>query len=332
MSFIKVSPETAVRMVLMLIYAFGAYRLIGTVFAPLLRRWRSQAYLLPAAEKGQEEEEKVSRFSHLELLLRSTSNPTTYTRTSVAQFLTLSFSLFFLAYFLLLVVNQGHVPRGFVLGDWWSANACLFAVLFAGIPYAWKQIQLQLIRNANSYALIDATELLLMKYRTPGYDANLYHVLSELAQEIEGPMKRTFYSMVSLLQVEGRSAMTEAVELFEYQIKNTWSRQLGILLIKAAQENRNIERALVKLHEDMVEGKQIVEGEKTEYMESILMGFFPLILVPSILFYMNDLYDGAVLTMLLNDASVFQGLILCVICIIAGLATSLVLSKPKIEV
>lgn len=331
MPFFHISPETTVKMVLILIYAFGAYQLIGIVFAPLLRQWRLRSYL-PNPGKMEQVDEFKSRFTHLELLLRSTSNPSTYTRTSVAQFLTLSCSLFFLAYFVLLVGSSGQLPRGFTLADWWSPSSLLLAGILASIPYAWKQIQLQLIRNANSYALIDATELLLMKYRTPGYEANLYHVLSELAQEIDGPMKRTFYSMVSLLQVEGRTAMPEAVELFEYQIMNTWSRQLGILLNKAALENRNIERALVKLHEDMTEGKQIVEGEKTEYMESIIMGFFPLILVPSIVFFMNHLYDGAVFSMIVQNPKVFQGLVLCVICIFVGLATSLVLSKPKIEV
>ncbi|GBG08092.1 hypothetical protein PAT3040_02659 [Paenibacillus agaridevorans] len=327
---LNVTPETAVKIILILLYAFGAYQLTGVVFAPLLRRWRSQGYL-GATPKASLTDEYASRFTHLELLLRATSHPTKFTRTSVAQFLTLSGSLFFLAYFVLLVGSHGQLPGG-QLGDWWNPNALLMGILTAAIPYALKQIQLQMIRNANSYALIDATELLLMKYRTPGYEANLYHVLSELTTEIEGPMKRTFFSMVTLLQVEGRTAMPEAAELFVYQIKNTWSRQLGILLIKAALENRNIERALVKLHEDMTEGKQIVEGEKTEYMESIIMGFFPLVIVPSILFFMNDLFDGSVSKMLWTNPAVFQGLVLCIFFIFVGLATSLVLSKPKIEV
>ncbi|WP_168121888.1 hypothetical protein [Paenibacillus sp. HB172176] len=325
-----ISPDMAVKMVLILLYAFAVYQLIGLVFAPLLRRWRSRGYL-PAGATKDNVDEYESHFTHLELLLRSTSHPAKFTRTSVAQFLTLSGSLFIMAYFILLVGGLGQLPQG-QMSNWWSSNALLMAVAAAAIPYAIKRIQLQLIRNANSYALIDATELLLMKYRTPGYVANLYHVLSELSIEIEGPMKRTFYGMVTLLQVEGRTAMPEAVELFVYQIQNTWSRQLGILLMKAALQNRNIERALVKLHEDMTEGKQIVEGEKTEYMESIIMGFFPLIIVPGIIFFMNNLFDGAVLKMLWNDSSVFQGLVLCIACVFAGLATSLVLSKPKIEV
>ncbi|RJX40933.1 hypothetical protein D3P09_02640 [Paenibacillus pinisoli] len=334
MDWFKVTPELAVKIGLMIIYALCAYRLIGVLFAPMLRRWRSRAYLDldPNMYELDEESESKSRFSHLDLLIRTTTNPSKYTRTSVTQFVAFSLSLFFIGYFVLLVGSRGQIPQGITISDWWSSSSFFLAAVIGGIPYSWLHIKLQLIRNANSYALIDATELLLIKHRTPGQDPNIYHVLSEMVEELEGPMKRTFYTMVSVLQVEGKTAMKEAVELFEYQIKNTWSRQLGILLIKAAMQNRNIERALQKLHEDMVEGKQIVAGEKTEYMESIIMGFFPLFLVPGIIYITNDLFDGAVVKLMFKDPSVFQSLVICVLFVIIGLATSLVLSRPKVEV
>lgn len=328
MEWMNLSLSTAIKLGFILLYALSAYGLIGVLFAPILKRWRVHQSVKLKPQGNVQVSEK--RLSSLELLIRATSNPAKYSSSSVMQFIVLSASVFILAYVLLLVGNLGEFPQDF--SQWWNGFSFGLALLVSAMPYAWRLIKLQLLRTANSYALIDAAEVMLMKFRTPGQEANLYHVLSEMANELDGPMKRTFYSMVTLLQVEGKTAIYEAVELFEFQVKNTWSRQLGILMIKAALYNRNIENALKKLHEDMVLGKQIVEGEKTEYMESIIMGFFPLVLVPSMMFYMNHMFDGAVFQMLLTHSSVFQGFALCIVFIIVGLCTSLVLSKPKIEV
>ncbi|HIW35303.1 MAG TPA: hypothetical protein IAA29_21250 [Candidatus Paenibacillus intestinavium] len=329
MEWINVSPSTAIKLGVILLYALSIYGLIGVLFTPLLKRWRSNPFL-KFDVKGSAPDEKGKRFSSLELLLRATSNPANYTGSSTVQFITLTVSVFVMGYVLLIVGSLGEFPRYWL--EWWDMFSFSMALVISAIPYGWRLIKLQLLRTANSYALIEATELMLIQYRTPGQEVNIHHVLSDMVGKLEGPMKRTFYSMVTLLQVEGKTAIYEAVELFEFQIKNTWSRQLGILMIKSALHNRNIERALQKLHEDMVQGKQIVEGEKTEYMESIIMGFFPLILVPSIIFYINHMFDGVVLQLLFTDASVFKSLMVCIVFIIVGLGTSLVLSRPKIEV
>lgn len=328
MDWLNISPSLAIKLGLIVLYALAIYGLIGVVFAPLLKRWRSHAYLNHAGAK--DPTLKRSRLSSLELLLRATTNPARYNSSSSMQFMTLTISIFVVSYVFLLVGSLGTFPS--VWREWWDSFSYGVAMLISAIPYSWHLIKLQLLRTANSYALIDATEIMVMKFRTPGQEANIYHVLSEMANELEGPMKRTLYSMVTLLQVEGKTAIYEAVELFEFQVKNTWSRQLGILMIKAATDNRNIERALDKLHKDMVHGKQIVEEEKTEYMESIVMGFFPLFMVPGIIFFMNYLFDGIAMKLLWNDPSVFKSLVISIMFVIVGLATSLVLSRPKIEV
>lgn len=328
---LSISLDQLLKYALVVLFTFGVYKLTGELAAPLLQRWRIPAFLERDVSYKRAEDEK--RFKHLEQLLRATTKK--YTRHTVSQFLSLSICLFVVTYLLMLMgLNNelflsGTMPS---YASFLNKKALLFGWFVAITPYFYKRLKLYLTRHENGYALIEAVELLLMQYRLPGQQGDLYRALYGVTGQLEGSLKRTFLSMVTILQIEGKTAIRDAVELFEYQVQNTWANQLGVLFIKAAKENRNIEKALEKIHNDMLQSKRIMEQEKAEYADTIIMGFFPLILVPASIFGMNAMFEGAVLKMIFSDAKAFQGLIMCIIAVVVGLVSSLILSKPKIEV
>ncbi|WP_138753548.1 hypothetical protein [Paenibacillus sinopodophylli] len=320
---LDISVETLVKAVLMLAYAGCTFGLVGGVQSVLFRSWSVPTYLDALHVKHKDDEQQ--NFGHLELLLRSTSK--TFHRNTISQFFTLSIVLFVIVYVVLLL--------GFNGGDflsWWNNRAFGLAGLTALLPYGLRRVKLYNIRRENSYALIEASELLLIKYRSPNNQGDLYYALYETTDELQGTMKRAFSSLVTILQLQGRMAIREGVELFTYQIGNSWAKQLGVLFTKAAKENRDISRALEKVHTDMQESKRIVEAEKSEYMDSIIMGYFPVVLVPASIFGINQMFEGAIFRILFDDPKTLQALMLCIIFVIVGLVTSLMLSKPKIEV
>ncbi|GMK47494.1 hypothetical protein PghCCS26_46240 [Paenibacillus glycanilyticus] len=331
LSGLHLQPEGMIRLMIFLAFLYYAYGAIGAIGAAAFRSWRLPAYT--TRESSETEENKKRLFSHLDLLLRSTSK--SVHRHAVSQFITQSVMIFISAYVLLLMgyrggeIYQGGGLKPAMLLD---PRALLLAILLGLLPYGYRRMRLMMIRRENSYALIDQTEKLLMKYRVPSGQADFYQSLYTLANEAEGSIKRTFMNMVTILQIEGKGAIHAAVELFTYQVQGSWSRQLGVLFIKAAKEGRNIEKALEKVHSDMVESKRIVEEEKSQYSDSILMGFFPIVLVPIAIFGINAMFDGAILKIIFQYPKAFQALVLCVLSIPTGLVTSFILSKPKIEV
>ncbi|MGG4145700.1 hypothetical protein ABEW34_21625 [Paenibacillus algorifonticola] len=314
------------KVLLIFVYAYSTYRLTGVVFERLLLKWRTPAYLMVKpldAEKG-------SRyFTHLELLLRSTTPR--FNRHTVNQFLAKSMTLFAIVYSILLMGYAGD-RFSLQLHFLWNFDAFRYATILAFLPYCWLRVRLYVLRYENGYALMSFVEKLLLKYRAAHHEADLYQTLYELGDELEGPMKRTASSMVSVLQLEGKMAIKEAVELFTYQVPGSWGRQLGVMFIKAAKENLNIEKALQKIHSDMTTFGQIVESEKSDASETVIMGLFPLFCVPLALYGLSLVIDVSMLKILLDEPRALLALILCVIAIFVGILTSIVLSKPKIEV
>lgn len=170
----------------MLAYTGFAFGFVGAFQSMIFRSWSVPLYL--DTPKKAVDEEKT--FSHLELLLRSTSK--TFHRNSVSQFLLFSCGVFAVLYLVLLLgFNAGE------LISWWNKRAFGFAGLAALLPYGFRRVKLYNIRRENSYALIEATELLILKYRSPGIQGDLYHALFDTADELQGTMKRAFSTLVT---------------------------------------------------------------------------------------------------------------------------------------
>lgn len=324
------SVDWMIKGILFLVYTVCAYKVIQIGGRPLMRRWDTPDYLAPLHEIDEDKPGPIT--AHLELLLRATSR--NYTRQNVPQFIALSLSLFTGSYLLLL---RGIGGLDFSLANLSYAKlfhpqAFLYAAIIGLLPYAIKRMRIFLMRHENSYAMIDALEQLIIHYRRPGREGDLYRALFTVTDTLQGPIKRTFHSMVTMLQVEGRTSIRRATELFEYQIQNGWAKQLSILFIKAFEDKRDIERALKKVHSDMTESRRHLEQEKSEYSESIIMGFLPTVLLPIAIFGINRMFEGAVINLLFSEPKVFQALLLCVFSSLVGLGTSFVLSKPRIEV
>ncbi|PWW01220.1 hypothetical protein DFQ01_110110 [Paenibacillus cellulosilyticus] len=319
--------EMILKGILLLLFMVSVYKLVQVISTPLMRRWYTPDYLEPLNDN----EETSSRVHlHLEMLLRATGR--TFTPQRITQFIAMSASLFVGAYLLLLRGFGGVDFDVRSIQQFMNMKVLLYAAIIGLVPYGFKRLQLFLARRENSYALMDGVEALLLHYRQPGHEGDLYRALFSVTEALHGPMKRAFGAMVNTLQLEGKTSIRRAVALFEFQVQNGWAKQLSVLFIKAIEENRDIERALKKVHGDMTESLRHIEEEKSEYSEAVIMGFIPTAGLPFAIYGMNRLFEGAIWQLLFQQPKVFQALLLCVLSCAIGLVTSFILSKPKLEV
>ncbi len=269
----------------------------------------------------------------MHFLLRST-NRKYNEKTTVHNFLNMTLLLFIASYVTIGrwvgIFSSGASSVFAYIEQSVSIPVLLYSLCIALVPYGYKHLQLHRIRTENSYQLTPAAEKLLLKYRS--YRGNIYYALLELTEELHGPMKNAFNVFVSALQAKGQKNIEEAAELFYYQIQTSWARQLGIQIMKAAKDGKQIGKALARIHEDMKDVSQLIEKAKSENLETIQMGYLPIVMLPVSIWGNEYLSGGAVLHYYLNDPIGVKYLLFTVIVCVVSFFTAVILRKPKNEV
>jgi hypothetical protein len=168
------------------------------------------------------------------------------------------------------------------LVDRWLIITSLMA---GSLPYCFMRMRLHRIRVKNSYDLVPAVNTLILKYSE--YRGNLYYAVFETTKGLQGDILNAFVNLLPALQGSANSKIEDAIELFIFRIKTTWSIQLGILIHKSEEQGDNIEQGLKWLVTDMSEVAKITEELKSENRETIQMAYFPAFLFPAVI-YLNQ--------------------------------------------
>lgn len=323
MNWVTQYIELSLRIVIYLTATFFVSRMIVMVMP---RRWKRNRSVFRTHRTEKTERNSQSRLNqHLELLLRSTWKR--FNEQTVSNFTWLTAVLFISCYCLL--QHWNNVQQG--TKELLNLDTAVYALLISLLPYAYLRVKLYLLRNENSYSIVEATELLLMKVRLPECHGDIYRALYETSKDLSGNIRKTFGSVVAILQIEGKQGADRAIQLFVFQIHNSWAQQLGILILNALRDNRNIEHALQKITEDMHEIARMLEDEKGEYMESIMMGYFPIFLIPAAIYGLNWAYPGIGLSMIWNSSRSLHAFIVTVLFGVVALVTAQILKKPRNE-
>lgn len=287
------------------------------------RKYKRYARLrkLQVRESINDYHRRVLVYRHLQLLLGSVWP--WFTEASVIHFIILTsllFSLSTVVYIKILV----SVPLSLLLG-----------LITAAIPYFFLLLGLTWKRSDTSYELVPAVSTLLGKYRVNAKD--LYSSIVDTIKEMDNykSLQKSFFKLASTLQNQrNKEDLEKAIELFVFQIGTSWAKQLGVLLLSAQWEGKDIERSLSNIVKDMGKAQEIIEQQKSSNQDTIQMGFFvPIIIFPASLYFLSRVLTSGKFFYFqfqtrAGGTSFMVTLILCLVSFIV----SLLLRKPKNEI
>lgn len=307
------------RMAVQIIYLFamyfilfyGVWRLLKLYVRKIFYTTREIARMPSVRTRYSDKKENRLR-KHLELLLESTSNK----KPLVEMFYLKTILIFMVVTVVLISLTR-------------DVQISIFVALISSlVPYILLWVKLNRIRAISSYDLLPATNKLLQKYRSNNF--NLYFALKETVGELEGPIQSAFSSI--LYAIQHRRNVEDSIQVFHYQIKTTWSLQLGILIAEGITENKNIDDALSRITRDMTETSIVLEKEKSESRDAIQLGYFPIFALPITILLNQKISDGRAFHYHFYVPEGLKVLILTsVICLFSFLA-ALILAKPRNDI
>lgn len=255
-------------------------------------------------------------YRHLNLLLQTTWKY--YRASSVFGFTILSFGLFLATFAIYFRFTKS-----------WTLTV-IGSTFTAALPYIILRMFLQFIRSNTSYQLVPAVGLLLAGYRVCNKDI-YFGILSTIKKLDHASLKKSFIILANHIQNHKNNKDIEnAVALFVFKTQTSWAKQLGILLLNSLIDGRDIERSLSNIVNDMKEGQKIIEQEKSNSHETILLGYLPLVAFPLTIWFMSTM--SGQFNILYHQFKTEDGLasflITTFLCVI-GFLLALIMRKPK---
>lgn len=213
--------------------------------------------------------------------------------------------------------------------DFWMIAISLFA---ACIPFIILYIRLHRVRVQNSYDLVPAISTLLSKYRY--YKGNLYYAIFDMTKkDLKGDIKSAFMVFLPVLQGSGNMTIEEAVDEFYFRIPYERAIELGIAIMKNVQHGDDIEQSLNFMVSDMSDQRKINAKIKTENREMMQLAYFPVILIPAII-YFNVKMNGVTKTFhyyFVHPLGVRYLILTVIVCVICAIV-AFVIQRPRNEV
>lgn len=215
------------------------------------------------------EKEKPAFIQHLELLLNSVSKSE---KNNVMNFLILT-SLIFMITFIVLI----NLVSDLII-------SLLISFLFAALPYFIIRFRLITLRLRTQFSFLTEYHKIVQLYQSTGRD--IYYTIMNVVKETDDKiLKRTYMKLLSSLQkARSDKEFAHAVMLFSYSINSTFSKRFAKLLMKAHIERVDITLSLMDLNKDIKKRKQDMQTEKTNKLETVLMGYLPIPLFPLLIF------------------------------------------------
>jgi hypothetical protein len=205
------------------------------------------------------------------------------------------------------------------------------AAILASIPYIYIRFKLTSMRLSTSVAFMQEYHLFLQNYQSTGKD--VYYTMRNVNADIKDKNLKMFCSKLlsSMQKDRGEEDFKRAINVFTYSINSTTSKRFGKLFELAFIENADISKSLLDLNEDIKKRKQDITKDKTQKLETILMGYASLFLFPVFIF-MTSKVTGVVdyWYVFKQKAPLTLFIIVSVLSIISAFSAYL-LSKPRAD-
>ena len=267
-------------------------------------------------DKSIEKSESNRFHSHISLLVMSVSKKPTQQK--VVNFYGISA--------LLLIVSTAIVA---LLTREYGV-AILTGVTMMFIPYSLYRFKLAELRAKTSIAFMQEFHQLLHLYQT---HKDVYRLVSNASIHIhDKSLKMAFVRLRSSMEkIRTTEHFIQAVQLLSFTIGSSFAARFANLLVKSYQENIEISESLMDLHKDLRKREKDMSELKTKRMETIILGFMPLVFLPVFIyssFKMTMMYRFDYIIQ--NTDSLILLVISCILAIVSAMSAYL-LSKPKAD-
>lgn len=312
-----VLAEILVKIIAYSLLAIGTWQIV----APLIYDYwilKKRSSRVRKFQKNKVEEKKEpNRFhSHIRLLVLSVSKRPTEQK--VLNFYGISI--------LLLIVTTSIIS---LLTNEYGV-AILSGLMMMLMPYSLYRFKLAELRAKSSFAFMVEFHQLLHLYQS---QKDVYRLVSNASVHIRDKSLRMAFVRLrsSMEKVRTTEHFIEAVQLMSFTIGSSFAARFANLLIKSYQENINVSESMLDLHKDLRKREKDMSALKTKRMETIILGFMPLIFLPIFAF------TAFRMTMMYRFDYIIQqtdSLILLVISVVLAIVSAMsayLLSKPKAD-
>lgn len=254
---------------------------------------------------------------HIELLLRSVHKKFRYDYISYFYIASLGLS----AACGIVIWQKSH-------STWITVLSAILGLIIIYISYL---LRLRSMRSSNNYEMKPLVDILVMKYRYR--QKHIVRALIDTKKEITNKSLNKALNQLldTFMNFTDHSDLNMAVKVFEYQIGGNWAKQLGVLLIEAA-ENKDIEIALQEMSKEMGDIIEIIEREKSENLDSIYLGIFSLVAFPLSIIGIVWLNGPIFLDYQFNTPTGIKSFVITTIFTFLGFIISILFKKPSNDI
>lgn len=307
----------------MILYAF--WLIVGNSFyntyvKASLRNFQKRRRIkrLRELEREIEKPEKESSISkHLEVVLRSIGKSE---NVSVSNFVMLSLIIFIVSTILLFILVEDLF------------FSIIIGLLFGISPYLFSIYRLEVLRLKTSLAFINEFHIILQNYQST--NKNIYYTLLNTVQDLNDKhIKQQFRKLISSLQKERQEKdFKEQVHIFVYSINSTFAKRFGNLIIKAHLDNADIGGSLTNLGEDITHRKKDMEDEKTQKLQTVMIGFAPIVVFPLMLFFAYQISGVVDFWFYFKQKTSLVLFMICLLSSVISILLAFLIRKPKADV
>lgn len=267
--------------------------------------------------KKNSKKSKSAIYGHLEFLLASVSKKH---EVNVVNFIVLSLILLTVSFTLLNILIESTI------------FTILISMFICIMPYLILIYRLESLRQKTSYAFLNEFHIILQSYQST--EKNIYYTLLNAVDDIEDKyLKKQFRKLIASFQKERHdSNFIKHVHLFVYSINSTFAKRFGNLLIKAHIDNANIGLSLSNLNDDISQRKRDMEDEKTRKLETVMLGFSPIVTVPLVLYFAYQVTGVLDFWKYFMQSSSLNFFIITIICSVFSILIAMLIRKPRADI
>lgn len=303
------------------LFLYGLWLLIGeNFFRTGIRNYKTKRKLKRFREINSQKEKRLKKSNiteHVEILLSTLNNNT---NVSASNFIMFSVILSVVSTIIIYILIR-DIFFSILIG------------MITGIsPYLINLYRLEHLRLKTSLGFVNEFHIFLQNYQNS--KSNIYYTLYNSMFEIRDKhLKKQLRKLISSFQKERNEAeFRKHVQIFVYSINSTFAKRFGALIIKAHLDNVNISGALNDLNNDIAERKKGMEEEKTNRLQTIMLGFSPIVTFPLILFLAYQVTGVLNFWKIFLKNTLLTIFIVAVILSIISVLLALLLRKPKADI
>lgn len=303
---------------------YGLWLMASPLIRPILQE-RRLLFKLHAGKRwlwlqGKMEDLETEKFiwRHFSQMMESSFKKTHVL--SVPNFLMLS-SVIGVTSFLFLLVSIHDVL--FSLG---------IALFFASIPYLFIRMKLNKIRVETSHELLNLIPFLLQQYQTERRD--IYFALLRVKEGMrQGSMELILSKLLNGMQMNrNKHKLQTKIDIFVYSIGGNFAKRLGKLIIKSFLEKTDIQPALAQMERDTRKAKELMEHQKSQGWDTVMLGFLPLVTFPASIVLAKHASGPMNYWHYQLQTSAGVGLfVACIVFSLLGLIISIIMKRPKAD-